>query len=328
MDGALISTIVPVYNARSTIRKCIDSILGQTYSNMEIILVDDGSTDGSLDICNEYMARDSRIKVIHKDNGGVSSARNTGLSAAAGDYIAFVDADDYLEKEMYGSLIGRIMEDSSDIAICNLYYEDPQGNILHAFSHADFTFDKSSYPEYSYFIPSIAGYVWNRLYSRNVIWYEPDRHVAFDPEITIAEDGLFGYEIFNNNPSVRYSYIDSRLYHYVVNPESAVNRRFDLDKLSYFDAIGKEIEMLDDEGLNNDYLKADYVINSIRVGIIMELLKITGNTKYGSIREHADSYKKQIRYRHFPPKLKIKYLVATKMKFAYRYKIIHDRRFI
>ncbi len=201
------------------------------------------------------MQRVYRIKVIHKENGGVSSARNAGLSIASGDYISFVDADDYLEKEMYGLLIGKIMEDGSDIAICNLYYEDRQGNILHTFSRADFTFEKNNYPEYAYFITSISGYACNKLYSRSSIYNKPDGFISFDPKISIAEDGLFNYEIFHHNQALKYSYTNKRLYHYVIHSESAVNRKFSLNKLSYFDAIGREIKMLDADGINSVFFK-------------------------------------------------------------------------
>ncbi|MBB5333544.1 glycosyltransferase family 2 protein [Chryseobacterium koreense] len=95
------SVIVPVYNVEQYLQQCIDSIVNQTFSDLEILLVDDGSTDGSLSICEGYAARDSRIRVIHQQNGGVSSARNTGIKQATGDYITFVDADDWLDKDMY-----------------------------------------------------------------------------------------------------------------------------------------------------------------------------------------------------------------------------------
>ena len=97
----LISVIVPVYNVESYLEKCIESIQNQSYKSLEIILVNDGSTDSSGDICDKYAAHDKRIKVIHKKNGGLSSARNAGLEVANGDYIAFVDSDDYIEITMY-----------------------------------------------------------------------------------------------------------------------------------------------------------------------------------------------------------------------------------
>ena len=105
--NGLISVIVPVYNVESYLEKCIDSIIHQTYKNLEIILVDDGSTDNSGKICDVYKEKDSRIKVIHKQNRGLSSARNCGLEIAKGEYIGFVDGDDYIAEDMYALLKDR-----------------------------------------------------------------------------------------------------------------------------------------------------------------------------------------------------------------------------
>ena len=101
----LISVIVPVYNCEKYIEICIRSVLQQTYTNLELILVDDGSTDGSGKVCDQYVDQDTRVKVIHKENGGVSSARNRGIENAVGDWYSFVDADDFIDKDMYSILM-------------------------------------------------------------------------------------------------------------------------------------------------------------------------------------------------------------------------------
>ena len=120
----LISIIVPIYNVEDYLKRCIDSILGQTYKNLEVILVDDGSPDKCGKICEEYKLIDSRIKVIHKKNGGLSSARNNGLDIATGDFIGFVDSDDYIERNMYESLIEALNNNNADIATCGIIRED------------------------------------------------------------------------------------------------------------------------------------------------------------------------------------------------------------
>lgn len=116
----LISIIVPVYNVEVYLRRCVDSLLCQTYSNLEIILVDDGSTDNSGSICDEYSYIDKRIRVIHKENGGLSSARNAGLEIANGEYIGFLDSDDWARPEMFEFLLHIITEENSEIAQCGL----------------------------------------------------------------------------------------------------------------------------------------------------------------------------------------------------------------
>lgn len=118
---ALISIIVPVYNVEEYIDKCINSILNQTFSDFELILVNDGSKDNCGDICDEFSKKDNRIKVIHKKNGGLSDARNAGIDLAKGDYIGFVDSDDYIENDMYEVLYNNILNYDADISICEDY---------------------------------------------------------------------------------------------------------------------------------------------------------------------------------------------------------------
>lgn len=118
MNKPLISVVVPVYNVEEYLHECIRSIVNQTYTNLEIILVDDGSTDHSPDICDEWMKRDPRIKVIHKRNGGASSARNIGIEQAAGEYLGFVDSDDYIHLQMYEQLWMALSKSSTKIASC------------------------------------------------------------------------------------------------------------------------------------------------------------------------------------------------------------------
>lgn len=119
-----ISVIVPVYNVQQYLEQCLNSIVAQTYSNLEILLVNDGSTDLSAKICDEFAVKDSRVKVIHQINGGVSSARNTGMDAATGDYITFVDSDDWLQKSMYQNMMDvACMKDRADIVMCDFINE-------------------------------------------------------------------------------------------------------------------------------------------------------------------------------------------------------------
>ncbi len=116
----ILSVIVPVYKTENYLRKCVDSILASTYGNLELILVDDGSPDNSGAICDEYAEKDARVKVIHKENGGLSSARNAGLDIATGDFITFVDSDDYIAEDIYDKLIKKLVTDNVDIVMMNI----------------------------------------------------------------------------------------------------------------------------------------------------------------------------------------------------------------
>ncbi len=123
----MISIIVPVYKVEPYLRQCVDSILNQTYSDLEVLLIDDGSPDKCGEICDEYAAADSRVRVIHKLNGGISSARNAGLDAATGEYIGFVDSDDWIEPRMFEVLLNALTEADADISICDYWLEYASG---------------------------------------------------------------------------------------------------------------------------------------------------------------------------------------------------------
>ena len=128
MDTELISVIIPVYKVEKYIERCITSVKKQSYFNIEIILVDDGSPDNCGIICDKYAETDSRIKVIHKKNGGLSDARNAGLDIATGQYICFIDSDDYIEKDTLKDMYNNIVMTRADITICNYYTVDSEGN--------------------------------------------------------------------------------------------------------------------------------------------------------------------------------------------------------
>lgn len=127
----LISIIIPVYNVESYIRKCLDSVISQTYSNIEIILVDDGSQDSSCQICDEYAKIDARIKVIHKKNEGVALARFAGFENSSGDLITFIDSDDYVDSKYIEKLVAPFDKYNIDLSTCE-YYEEKRGNLSHA----------------------------------------------------------------------------------------------------------------------------------------------------------------------------------------------------
>ena len=124
MEGnTKISVIIPIYKAEKFLDKCIGSVVGQTYENLEIILVDDGSPDNCPAICDSWAEKDSRIKVVHKENGGLSSARNAGLDVVTGEYFGFIDSDDWIEKDFFEFLITNALKENADISRCGLYLD-------------------------------------------------------------------------------------------------------------------------------------------------------------------------------------------------------------
>ena len=321
MKKKLISIIVPVYNASTHLSKCVESLINQTYKNIEIILIDDGSKDDSYKICKEYSIKDKRIKVIHKENGGVSSARNFGLKVAKGDYIGFVDSDDYVEKNMYELLINSINQNSSQIAICNIYYETENKEQVYSYSTKDFIFSRHEFPLNIYNILSINGYTWNKLYDRGLI-YRDNEFISFDENIGISEDSLFNYEIFDKNKEFLCSYIDEKMYHYIQEKNSVCNQRFTLKKLEHFIAREKEIDILKKNRLNSNFLKIDYVVCFCKTKILMKLLNTKKTELYNEVEKTNKKYLRSINFKKIPIKLKIKYLTARYFPFIYKLKIV------
>lgn len=222
-----ISIVVPIYNVEKYLRKCIDSILNQTYHNLEIILVNDGSTDSSGDICNEYKNKDERIVVIHQENKGMSSARNAGIEIATGQYIGFVDSDDYIEKDMYERLFQNIIDYNADIAICGFVFEENNKIVSKNFTNNVEVFDKATALEELLKDRKIHSYVWNKLFKRE-LWNDAKFKlgVAF-------EDIDIMYKLFKKANKI--IYINSLEYYYVQRSTSIMhvhNSKFIFDRIN------------------------------------------------------------------------------------------------
>lgn len=221
----LISVIVPVYNVEPYLRKCLDSIVNQTYKNLEIILVDDGSTDNSGIICDEYANKDNRIKVIHKANGGLSDARNKGLDIVKGEYTGFVDSDDYIAEDMYEYLYNFAIENDLDVAMCascDVY----QNKKIYPKNFESIILDKKEKIIENIFVNQHGGSgigVCNKLFKYNVI-----KNIRFDFGKTY-EDVYFALKwIGNTNKFGRDSEVK---YYYVQREESITHQKFYNDKI-------------------------------------------------------------------------------------------------
>ncbi len=233
-----ISVIVPVYNTEAYLPACVESLLRQTHEALELIFVDDGSTDGSAAILDAYAKQDTRVRVIHKPNGGVSSARNAGIGAATGDYIGFVDSDDTVEPTYCEALL-RAFKDHPEIgvSICNRFiHGHPNGRERGAAAGADRVLSPHDAILYAVSIgKSFEGYLWNKLFRASVFREEQDGKPRFrlDPSLAICEDLLLCVEIFASGQS---AYFDpTPMYHYRYR-ESGALRTFDGKRMSEFAA--------------------------------------------------------------------------------------------
>ena len=215
----LISIIVPVYNVRAYLRKCLDSICGQTYKNLEIIVVDDGSTDGSGEICDEYAQLDNRVRVIHQSNAGQSAARNKALSIAQGDFLGFVDSDDWIDKDMYEFLHNLIVESDADIAICSHYIEQQGKTRVRYSSGEKNVFSRDEAIRALVVDKRVRNYLWDKLFRSKLF-----NGIRF-PEKQIFEDFAVSYLIFYKAKYVVIKYLPK--YHYLQRDGSTMHSKYD-----------------------------------------------------------------------------------------------------
>ena len=191
MSGKFISIIVPVYNAGPYLAPLVGSILNQTHQNIELILVDDGSTDGSADICDAAEAKDSRVRVIHKENGGQSAARNAGLAIAAGEYIAFADHDDLLHPRMYEYMMEAMQQYDTQVCACdfrNVNQQDMEA-ICFAMEQPAVSVVEQQEWLHDLFRPTWRTPIWNKLYHRSVL---ADIHFG---AFRLGEDNMLSYQV-------------------------------------------------------------------------------------------------------------------------------------
>ena len=209
-----ISIIVPVYKVEKYLEKCVNSILEQTFTNFELILVDDGSPDGSGQICDAYATIDKRVRVIHQKNGGLSAARNAGLEKATGRYVGFIDSDDYIHPQMYEKLYEALQKNKADLSICNYAYVDNYGNIDSEKQKKDHIITEVLNRERAFekIDPLVEGYsfyvtAWNKLYKRDLF-----KNIKF-LEGHVHEDEYIVHHIFSLCSKI--AIIEDILYMYV-----------------------------------------------------------------------------------------------------------------
>ncbi len=249
----LISVIVPVYKVEKYLDKCIKSITNQTYTNLEIILVDDGSPDKCGMLCDLWCSRDKRIKVIHKKNGGLSDARNVGITEARGKYVGFVDSDDYIEPDMYERLMYALIETQADISTCYAITEingestcvkkNNRCFILNSYEALEDLFVQNKYLRHA---------AWNKLYCREIFMY-----INF-PVGRLFEDAAIMYRIFTNIQKI--VCLDSQLYHYVIRDGSITNNKYNIKSIK--DQISNGMEAMSFFENNAKVQKAVYCWNT------------------------------------------------------------------
>lgn len=236
----LISVIVPIYNVEKYLKKCVDSILRQTYVHLEVILVDDGSPDGCPQMCDEYALRDARVKVVHKRNGGLSDARNAGIDIAKGAYLAFVDSDDFIEKDMLEKLYYSLIKYQADFSLCGLYCVDESGKRIPEQENKEIESGCWSYQDF-----------WNNYYK------------DYSMTCVVACNKLYRKELFENvryrvgklhedefaihylvKRSTRIATVSERLYGYLRRTDSITGVGFNEKKLDGIEALVERCQIM------------------------------------------------------------------------------------
>lgn len=250
----LVSIIVPVYNVEKYLRQCIDSIINQTYKNIEIILVDDGSTDNSGKICDEYAKKDKRIKVIHKKNGGLSDARNVGIEKATGETLSFVDSDDFVEEDMIETMFNELIKKNVKIVVHGYYIKKAE-KIAHKKINEEKVISDMEAIKLCFCDNNFGFYVWNKIYKKELF-----EKIRF-PKGKNSEDRYVVPRLIKNAKEVYYN--SSPIYYYLQRDESIVHSKekinfdaLDADNylVKYIEENYKELEKLAQKSLINDSL--------------------------------------------------------------------------
>ncbi|MCI6266632.1 MAG: glycosyltransferase [Erysipelotrichaceae bacterium] len=325
--NALISVIVPIYNVEKYLDRCIESIVNQTYKNLEIILVDDGSPDNCPKICDKWSKKDNRIKVIHKENGGLSDARNAGLDTATGAYIGFVDGDDFLDKKMYEILLKNLIKTKADMSICTAYLYEEKSKIKYKNSKNIQLFIYEGIDKYNnLFNNNISEFnvVWKRIYKKEIF-----KELRF-PKGKINEDTFIAHKLLSLSNKIVYS--TEKLYYYVQHENSIMHQKFNIKKLDGLEAIKEQMLFFQKEEFKNtkyQKISIERYMNNILV-YYCTVKNHNENKQYQKqiqdLQKEYKKYYKEIMKKDISSKLKLKYFIFK--YFPNIYYIIKRKKFM
>jgi glycosyltransferase involved in cell wall biosynthesis len=279
----LISVIVPVYNVEKYLKRCIDSIINQTYKNLEIILIDDGSSDSSGEICDEYAILDLRIHVIHQKNKGLSAARNAGIELATGEWIAFLDSDDWIDSEMYEILLDNGIKNNADISTCQSRNVNAKGELL---SSKTPNMIENQITEMSaddiisglYTLTKVRFEVWNKLWKRSLIG--ETRFI----DGQVSEDVYFDRVLFTRTSKMVHT--TRCLHNYLTQRKGNTNNSFKIARLCIFGEFDQWINDLNVSNKTNLANLVSCIAANFATDIYFEAVK----------REQSTEVKKRLQY--------------------------------
>lgn len=282
-NDPLISIIIPCFNAEKTLEKCLESVVQQSYANLEIIIIDDGSTDETSLIYNKFQSNDERILVLKQQNSGVSKARNTGVKAATGDYICFVDSDDWAELNYCSELYSLLVGENADISIVEASYEDENGNVLCSKPISDEKiFDGNRALVLLLEDQEIQSHPWGKLFKADLL-----KNVHFPENLKCFEDYSTLFKIFNKAVKVIKS--NEKLYHYIQREDSLSHNLSPATAYEFFLAIMEVFEFWRNSAKVGDRNK---IVKNIVRKLLMVLKRITRNTKEDEMKSEKDEIRR------------------------------------
>ena len=273
----LISVIIPIYKVEEYLDECIDSIVKQTYTNLEIILIDDGSPDECPQMCDEWARKDNRIKVVHKANGGLSDARNAGLEIASGQYISFVDSDDYIRADMMEKLYAALIRENADIAACGIL--TCEGEKQTAWGCKDMVGTREQIYALLYSDTAYPVAAWNKLY-RRTCW-----DILRFPVGKTCEDAFTTYQLIHS--AKRIVMIPEAMYSYRIRPDSIMTSSFSVKKMDEEEAWRCNYQFM--ERNYPQYRKKAFDFYLQKVNGLIHLIRIEDR------KEFAEQYQKLYR---------------------------------
>ncbi len=308
-SSPLLSVIIPIYNAKDFIPKCIESVINQTYKNLEIILIDDGSTDGAGEIADFYAQKDNRIKLLHQANGGESKARNVGLNMVTGEYYTFVDCDDWIEKDMYKELVETAQKYDADIVACSWYkdFENRTVPVTNAKKVKEGIIDKEQLARYVYERDAYRGftYMWDKIYKRKLMYKAGNEIYLFPEDLRLGGDVLYlAYMVFGSERAI---YIDKPYYHYLQRQESGCHTE-NLDKrLDWIEAYFRVLGFIDEKKIKTNAIPWIERFLAYHSSNVAELAYKQGNREVlkkccGYMEKYADIYRET--NKEYPERIK------------------------
>lgn len=314
LNVSLISIIVPVYNIENYLDRCLKSLLEQTYKNIEIILVDDGSTDGSSEVCNHYREIDKRVVVIHQKNGGVSKARNAGIMAAKGEYIMFVDGDDFVNNQIVEMLYRTVTEKKVKFAFCDLVVRTLSGEEKRC-DIPSCVYDKKFINENFFFDNNMKELLWGpyqKLFNADLI-----KDIRFS-NYALGEDMLFVYRVIQQVDSI--AYVNYPGYYYVHREGSAAKSNFSLKNFDYLYAVYDIAKICKEKAPYAYSICQDWVFyNSLIIfrAIIVNGYKNNCSNEYNKLKDYLRNHSKKS-FASLSFKRKLDYFFSLYMPFIYR----------